>query len=279
MRLHRIVLATVALTLALAPLSARAAGAPPEYVTSSPAEGEKLASAPAEVWIAFTMPLDPSSKMRVVDECDRRVDDGNIEVTGNRISIGIDKEPSGHYIVTWVARAPSGATGDGAGTYHFEVTGGTSCGGGGGHEGHGGGKEGGNHKGHGGGGCGCDKKHEGHGSNGGDHSGSGHSDSGHSGSGHSSSGTHTANHSSMSGDHGNSGDHSMNGHGEHGKGKSGKGKHAGHEEEPEVLSKELAAPGVPELPSVAGSDVLLALLICMVLGAAGGYVVRSSFNI
>lgn len=266
MRLRRIIMATMAVSLAIAPVMARAAEQGPGYVTSNPADGEKRPSAPEEVWIMFDMPLDQSSILRVVDECGRRVDDKNVVVVANRISVGIAKTPSGHYEAHWQVRAPTGALGDEIGNFHFEVTNGDPCGSGG-HEGHGGEPNG---KG---------KKHEGHGGGGGQggghkggHEGSG--SGGHSGSqGHS--GGPTSTHTMADGSE--MGDHEMNGngHGEgHGKGQGKGNGHDGHQEPADAPARTIAAPGAPELPPVEGQAVLIALLICMMLGTAGGYVVR-----
>src|SRR5687768_12967664 len=133
-------LALLALSLA-APAVAAPAGAvalAPQYSSSEPADGEELHQAPDSVTATFTEPLDPSSEMIVEDHCGTRLDDRNVEVSLNEMTVGIAKKPAGHYMVTYVAEGIGGATGSNQGKFSFKVHAGEPCGGSGsGHDGHG----------------------------------------------------------------------------------------------------------------------------------------------
>src|SRR5918996_243770 len=108
------------------------AGNAPEYVSSEPGKGEQLHQAPGRVEITFSEPLDPSSGLAVADECGRRVDDGEVEILANQMSVGIARSPAGEYTVRYTAVGVAGATGSSPGAYSFVVHAGPACGGGGG---------------------------------------------------------------------------------------------------------------------------------------------------
>lgn len=266
MRRYRyLMVLSAAFALALAPTVAHAA---PAYVTSDPENHEEMDQAPAEVRVVFDNPLDPSSLLLVTDECNREIDDGNILIAANTISVGIDQTPKGTYTVRWKVRAPGGVGGDASGQIIFHVTEGKFCGpasertGSGGHGGHGnhggGGDGGGGHGNHGGGGDGGGG-HGNHGSNTGGHS--GHDPSGTDHSAHAASNDQA--HEQGAGEHGNHGD--------------GKDKDDGAPETPGV-----AAPQPPVLAgddsgaaTVTGDAVLMALMTSLLLGAAGGWLIRN----
>lgn len=266
--------------------------AAPSYVSSEPADGEKLHQAPARVEVTFNEPLDESSDLTVKDSCGRTVDDGNVQVEANTISVGIKLKPSGQYVVSYDATGLAGITGTNAGSFQFEVHGGSDCGGsrGGGHGGHkknGGGNDGGggndnngaggNHGTHGGG----DGSGSGSGGSGQDHS----SMTGH---GSGSSGGHSA--TTPTGDGGgHSGmDHAGRGGKQGGKhsNKHGKGQGKGHEDgshglldilkENEADGRTTAAGEAGPFGPPDGTAVLLALGLSLGLGVLGGWFLRMS---
>jgi methionine-rich copper-binding protein CopC len=106
------------------------ASAAPQYQSSSPEDGEVVHKAPAQVSVTFSEPLDESSQMIVKDHCGNRLDDKNIEISLNEMSVGIAKKPAGHYMVTYRATGIGGVTGSTNGTFSFKVHAGTECSGG-----------------------------------------------------------------------------------------------------------------------------------------------------
>ena len=257
--------ALLMLLLAVPVLPAAAQGLAPEYVESEPADGATMHQAPSEVVVRFSEPLDESSTMEVRDECGGRVDDGNVVINLQEMSVGIAEEPSGTYKVNYYAKGIRGLTGQTSGSFSFQVHAGSSCDGDdGGHGGHGGngGNGGGGHEGHGGGG-GNMNGHQGHegGGDGTDHSTMDH--------------TSTTDHSSM--------DHSGMGSGEmdHSDHKDMKNKHAHHRKAkpPKKPDRQKPPPqaGPEDLGgNVEGSAVMISLGLSMVLGVAGGWYLRTS---
>ncbi|MBI4728166.1 MAG: copper resistance protein CopC [Acidobacteria bacterium] len=89
---------------------------------SEPADGAELDRAPAQASCDFTEPLAPSSTMRILDTCERRVDDGDIRITGLRMSVGMRSGEPSEYTVRW--QATSLADGHTAtGSFAFKVRG------------------------------------------------------------------------------------------------------------------------------------------------------------
>lgn len=68
---------------------------------SSPADGDTVDAAPAEVWAEFTEPPAPSSHLEIDDACGRRVDNDDSRVLGMRITVGLDSTGPGRYLVRW----------------------------------------------------------------------------------------------------------------------------------------------------------------------------------
>lgn len=124
-------IAAVVIGLVAAPVAA--APAAPEYVSSEPEDGATLHKAPKQVEATFSEPLDESSTLTVLDECNRQLDDGSTEVDATSMSIEIVKKPAGEYHVEYVARSIAGATGETKGHFMFTVHFGKACDG----EGHG----------------------------------------------------------------------------------------------------------------------------------------------
>ena len=270
--LRSIVVLAVGFLVALSMSAEAAPTLAPGYVSSEPEDGAMLDNAPEEVSVTFDEPLDPGSELAVTDECGRAVDDGNVSIQANQMSVGIALTPSGDYTVTWLAKGIAGATGQDTGNFSFMVHHGPACDGDDGHGGHNGGNSnggtgGGNHGGHqgGGGGTGQHSGHQGM--------------SGGSSTDHDSMGDHD----SMDGtgtDHDmGSMDHSKS---EHAKKKHGMKKHGNrhgkHNRRPTPAVTELGPQaddgGTPAAPN--GRDVLVALGLCLALGGVGGWFLRVS---
>ncbi len=231
------------------------AGSAPQYVSSDPARGEELHKAPARVEITFSEPLDPSSEMAVADECGRRVDDQQVEIFANQMSVGIAKRPAGEYTVHFTAVGVAGATGSSHGRYSFVVHAGPTCPGGTEHEGHHGGSGGGGHE-------------------GGGHEGEGHDPAGHDEHGEDHSGTAGA-HDHVSAaprvhDHGDPGheDH-------HPPADRGSDGHEGRDGAQIAEPRRLAGASPTSRP-LGASIAVLALALAGVFGISGGWVLRVS---
>lgn len=273
----------------VAPAAAGPAGAmAPGYVSSEPSDGEMMEQAPDRVEVTFDEPLDPSSQLKVTDECGRRVDDREVEVQANTMSVGIALKPIGEYKVFYFVKGIGGLTGQESGSFDFMVHSGPSCGkqDDGGHGNHGGGNGSGNHN---GGGDDGSKGHNGHSGSGGGDGGTDHSSmnpgsssrAGHSPANHT--GPAATTHSSGapgSGRHG-SGKH---GSGKHAGGKHGDGKHgaAGAHglldilEQNERDEERALAAGPEGLPAPDGQAVALALALSLLMGVIGGWFLRVS---
>ena len=247
-------------------LVAPAALAAPAVVDSSPADGAEEHEAPDSVSITFDIPLDPSASLiKVVDECGRQIDAENTTVQLNEMSVDIAKKPSGLYKAFYHAAAPAGATGTSNGSISFTVHGGPACG-----------PEAKTH--HQGGGSGTDNEgggHDGHQSGSGGHNG-GHDDSTSHTTDASGSTSHT-DHSSATGHttplaggnhtaHGKA--HQRNvGHGKHGSGNASVA--SGNGPGPR-------AAGGDEFALNDGQAILVSLGVCLLLGVAGGWMIRTT---
>jgi methionine-rich copper-binding protein CopC len=104
------------------PGAARAAG--PILESSEPPDGAVVESAPDAVSANFSEPLESSSTMDVFDECNRSIDDGSVQVSGDQMSVGLAEKPSGEYKVVYRAEGSSGVT---DGSFSFTVQSGPSC--------------------------------------------------------------------------------------------------------------------------------------------------------
>ena len=247
--------AALLLVLIAAPAAAQVA---PQYVSSTPEDGETVHQAPARVEVEFDQPLDDSSSLAVTDECDRQLDDGSTEVDGNTMSIEIVETPAGDYHVEYIARGVEGVTGENEGHFTFTVHAGESC-------------DGKKHGHHGNGG----KKNDGHG---------GHEREG---------GKHSGKHDDM--DHDDM-DHEDMDHDEHAavthegdhRGGSGHGKdHGKHDKHADGKNDDPTATG--EIPGITSSDtarnllaradsaaLIASLLLCALVGILGGVILRTS---
>ncbi len=235
--------------------TAAAAESAPSYVSSEPEDGEELHKAPGRVTITFSEPLDTSSTMTVEDHCGRAVDDGNVDVDINEMSVGIAKKPSGHYEVTYAAVGFGGVTGTENGRFHFMVHAGPSCGDAqddhhDGHNGHD--RHDGQHDGH--------KTHEGR-PDGDAHEG----EHGAGGAGHDSE------------DHGGHAAAGAGGHAEHGEHPRAQAAQQLEKQRDAQRTQALRTGETPFPGGVPDSEaVLVALFLCALLGVVGGWILRVS---
>lgn len=273
MRYLRFVLAALAIgAWAAGPLPGASAAAllAPSYVSSEPSKGATLHEPPSEVTVEFSEPLDESSWMKVLDECDQVISAGaaTIQLTKMTVQIGEDT-PSGMYEVVYKAVGLAGATGTSGSSFEFTVHGGKPCnGGGGGHHppGHGKGKDKDKHKDHDRGND--DHRGGGHGG-GGDHGSGGSTHSGHTGmTGMSGSTTHSGHTMPPAGDGHGSGNGHGNGHGKHG----GGGTPPGGETPPLATGDTIPA-------SADAEAVLVGLGLALAVGVVGGWLLRMSGNL
>ena len=116
-------LALVVFTLVALPAPAYAHAA---YKTSDPPNRSKVASAPASLWAEFTEPLASGSYLQVFDPCGDRVDNGDTEISGYRMSITQDSTRSGVYTVRFRALSTLDPH-EVNGSFTFTVTGGELC--------------------------------------------------------------------------------------------------------------------------------------------------------
>lgn len=257
----------------------------PAYVSSEPGAGEEVHNAPERVEVTFSEPLDESSRLTVKDTCGRRLDDGNVSVDANTMTVGIRLKPSGRYMVDYVAKGLGGLTGQKHGGFGFDVHRGTPCDGSGdGHGNHndgGGKKDDGKHDGRQGDGSGGNRHGGNHGGGSGqDHStmtGPGSGGSGHSATNHAGGGGRHANMNHDRGGKKGGGKHSN----KHGKG-HGKGHQDGSHGLLDILEQNeadgtttAAGEGGPFGPPD-GTAVLLALGLSLGLGVLGGWFLRMS---
>ena len=272
--MRRVLIVSAGVWLALLPLGAPLARTGPEPVSSSPEDGETVHRAPDRVEMTFSEPLDPSSNITVLDECDRVVS-GDTDVSANEMSTPLTLKPSGHYRVQWEATGLAGASGTNRGDFSFHAHMGDPCdpddnNNGDHHNGNG-------HNGHNG---------NNHGNHHGDHNGGNHG-SGHAGTGHAPS-THTTDHSDHFGvDHADghpsddhAGAHKGKDHdgGRH-RGGHGDGKH--HAKDKQTTPDgggdhpRLTTEGPTRTDESGALNLLLALALPALLGVGGGSLLRS----
>ena len=270
LRKMKLSLAVRALVMAFALVGwmAAPAMAAPTIISTDPEAGAELHKAPASVSMEFSEPLQDTSGLEVVDECDTKVSNGETAIGGtamNEMSVDVGATPHhGTYTVSYVA---TGVTGTATGSFTFYVHAGSACdgggSGGGGHDGHGGGdgSGGSGHGGHDGGGG--DGGHDGTGG-GGTHSGSNH-DSMTSNPNHDKSGKHAE--MDMSGNHADMNHNKKNKHRNH------KKDSAADDGQTTVAAGD--ALGIPtDIPT--GTTVVVALGLAIALGLIGGWVLRVS---
>ena len=235
--------------------------APPQYQSSEPSDGATLHEAPERVEVTFDQPLDESSSLSIVDECERDIDDDRPVVEGNTMTISVTEKPSGMYHVEYLARGLGGVTGENDGMFMFTVHGGDPCDGG----------SGGNHHNNGGG----NGHNNGHGGNDQHEGGKEHGSGTHMTGNHTSGSAHTGTHAGGSETHGAGGDHKNMGHagGDH----------------PKAPEKDVPDQAAGDAPGISSSDtarkllsradsgtLLMSLALCALLGVLGGAILRAT---
>ncbi len=110
-----------ALVLATAP----AAWAHAAYKDSTPGDGETVSSPPSQVTAEFTEPITNSSYLEVYDPCGQRVDNGDSQISGYDMSITMSADKAGEYVVEFAAQSID--THVTYGSFSFSSSGGSSC--------------------------------------------------------------------------------------------------------------------------------------------------------
>ena len=110
-----------ALVLAAAP----AAYAHAAYKSSTPGDGESVSGPPTQVTAEFTEPITDASYLEVYDPCGVRVDDGSSQISGYNMSVGMSADKAGRYTVEFAAQSVD--THITYGSFTFTSTGGASC--------------------------------------------------------------------------------------------------------------------------------------------------------
>lgn len=109
------------LVLAVAP----AASAHAAYKDSTPADGATVSSPPSTINAEFTEPITNSSYLEVYDPCGQRVDDGNSQISGYEMSISMSADKAGEYVVEFAAQSVD--THVTYGSFSFTSSGGSAC--------------------------------------------------------------------------------------------------------------------------------------------------------
>lgn len=113
--------AVVVIGLFAGPASAHAA-----YKDSDPPDESSVSSPPSSVWAEFTEPVTMDSYLSISDPCGARVDNGDSQVTGARITVSMNGTAAGTYTVSFsVISAVDGHPT--TGSFTFTSTGGESC--------------------------------------------------------------------------------------------------------------------------------------------------------
>lgn len=120
MDLRRAILASV--VIALIPTVAFAHAA---YKDSDPKDEATVSSPPSSVWAEYTEPVQ-EGYLHIYDPCGIQVDDGNTEVMGYRMTVGMSADRAGTYAVQWKAASAVDPHVT-SGTFTFTVTDGQAC--------------------------------------------------------------------------------------------------------------------------------------------------------
>lgn len=121
MTLRRAILAA-SVVLALVPAVAYAHAA---YKDSDPKDEATVSSPPSSVWAEYTEPVQ-EGYLNIYDPCGVQVDDGNTQVTGYRMTVGMSADRAGTYSVQWKAASAVDPHVT-SGTFTFTVTSGEPC--------------------------------------------------------------------------------------------------------------------------------------------------------
>ncbi|MEA2516427.1 MAG: CopC domain [Actinomycetota bacterium] len=117
-------------SLAFALIGGAAVAGPtsPMLLQSDPADGAKLSTAPDQMTLTFSQPLDAHYSRVEIYACGKRVNPTTVTVTASQMTTAINKHPRGTYKVFYFANGtPKGATGETAGSLTFTVKKGPSC--------------------------------------------------------------------------------------------------------------------------------------------------------
>ena len=90
-----------ALVLATAP----AALAHAAYKDSPPADGETVASPPSQITAEFTEPMTDSSWLKVFDPCGNQVDNNDSQVSTSTMTVSMSADKAGEYTVEFAAQS------------------------------------------------------------------------------------------------------------------------------------------------------------------------------
>lgn len=112
--------------LLVAVLPALPAAAHAAYKDSDPKDEATVASPPSSVWAEFTEPPTEDSRLEVYDPCGRRVDAGDSEVMGYRITVSMSADTAGEYTVEWAVVSTVDAHPT-SGNFTFTSSGGDAC--------------------------------------------------------------------------------------------------------------------------------------------------------
>jgi copper resistance protein C len=108
-----------AASLLLVTLWAAAAHAHAFLDHASPLVGGTVASAPHEVTLWFTQGIEPAfSRVEVSDSSGARVDQGNAQVSGSTMRVGLKPLAAGTYRVRWHVLSVDTHTTQGSFTFH-----------------------------------------------------------------------------------------------------------------------------------------------------------------
>lgn len=106
--------------------SAPVAFAHAAYKSSDPPDEGRVGSPPARVTAEFTEPLAGGSYLQVTDPCGRRVDEGDVAISGYTMSVSMNGVAAGRYVVFYRAHSqldPHVTQGE----FQFTATSGDRC--------------------------------------------------------------------------------------------------------------------------------------------------------
>ncbi len=95
------------------------------YKDSTPGDGETVSSPPSQVTAEFTEPITNNSYLEVYDPCGQRVDNGDSQISGYDMSITMSAEAAGEYVVEFAAQSID--THVTYGSFSFTSSGGMPC--------------------------------------------------------------------------------------------------------------------------------------------------------
>lgn len=115
-----VIVASILMTLVPAVAYAHAA-----YKDSDPKDEATVSSPPSSVWAEYTEPVQ-EGYLHIYDPCGVQVDNGSTQVTGYRMTVGMESDRAGTYSVQWKAASAVDPHVT-SGTFTFTVTDGQAC--------------------------------------------------------------------------------------------------------------------------------------------------------